>query len=485
MRAQQQLRARAAADSRRSLLARRQAAERTKRGELAPNATTFPSGMRALSDRVHAMGLQFGIYSSAGFKTCQGLPASLGHEKQDAASFAAWGVDLLKYDNCFSDGTKPEVRYPVMRDALNATGRRVFYALCEWGVDGPAAWAREVGNSWRTTIDIEDTWLSVQLNLELSAGLADAAGPGGWNDMDMLEVGNGGLSAAEERAHFSLWAALKSPLLLGCDLTTADAATLQLVSNPEVIAVSQDARSAQARRVWSSAPGAASALAFRHVADAEVAGAALWREGDYSLAGARAVCALGGTHCIAFTLASESADPEQRVRTRVFSAGAPAPDAPANTTAQTYMKCGAATDVDWREVWAGPLADGAVAVVLFNRDAHPQCITARWADIGLCDAQPARVRDLWRREHLGTATGNFTATVEPHGALPNASGMQVCNGADTAPADVVMLRVTPEEPLLQCDDAAPPASAAVPAGVWGLAWREVVRSIAPVRDALT
>ena len=381
--------------------------------------------MLALSRRVHALGLQFGTYSSAGFKTCQGLPASLQHEAEDAARFASWEVDYLKYDNCFTDGSPPETRYPVMRDALNATGRPIYYAICEWGIDSPASWAREVGNSWRTTIDIEDTWLSVLLNLELTEPLWKYAGPGGWNDPDMLEVGNGGLSAAEERAHFSLWAVLKAPLILGCDLTRISAAALATVSNPEVVAVNQDALGAAARRVWSSAPGATTLEAYRAVAGAPWVGGALWRQepifagqelSPLSLAGAAALCALGGADCTGFSLGAPGA------LVQMYSGGAPGkPNASAPLQVTAYVKRNAPpSDAGWREVWAGPLADGAVVAVLFNRAAVAQSITARWDDMasfGLCAGQSARVRDLWRRQDVGVATHTYTATVQPHGAL--------------------------------------------------------------------
>ena len=481
-------------------------------GALAPDPSTFPSGMVALSTYLHERGLRFGVYSSAGFKTCQGLPASLGHESQDASTFAAWSVDFLKYDNCgVADGSKPEarehahntclstlpdslqhvrsavqVRYPVMRDALNATGRPIFISICEWGVDEPASWAREVGNSWRTTIDIEDAWLSVLLNLELTAPLWRSAGPGGWNDPgahccccdaclrsqlrlpsppDMLEVGNGGLSLPEERAHFSLWAALKAPLILGCDLTMVSADALGVVSNAEVIAINQDALGAAARRVWSSAPSASAPGAFRHVPFAEVAGGQLWREEPLSLAGARALCALGGERCTAFTMRSPSPDPDVRVPVRLYTGGVPSPAGVNNSTAHTYFKRNVAP-ADWREVWAAPLADGARAVVLFNRDdAAAHNITARWLDVGLCERQAAIVRDLWRHERVAVETDAFTAEVPPH--------------------DVIMLRITPREPLLSCDgdNASPPTPARdVPAGVWGLAWQEVLRALAPRHD---
>ncbi|CAF4545835.1 unnamed protein product, partial [Rotaria magnacalcarata] len=139
-----------------------------------------------------------------------GRPGSLHYEIIDAKTYAAWGVDYLKYDNCNSDGTIPELRYPVMRDALNASGRPIFYSMCEWGVDKPALWAPNVGNSWRTTGDISDKWKSMLDNIDINNEFADKAGPGGWNDPDMLEVGNGGMTDSEYISHFSLWAISKA-----------------------------------------------------------------------------------------------------------------------------------------------------------------------------------------------------------------------------------------------------------------------------------
>jgi alpha-galactosidase len=161
--------------------------ERDASGKLAANATSFPSGMAALGAYLHARDLRFGIYSSAGTRTCAGRAASLGHEGVDAATFASWGVDLLKYDNCASLSIPPLRRYPPMRDALAASGRPILYAMCEWNVDEPgegglSAWGRDVANTWRTSIDIGNFWLSVLLNLEVTEPLWEAAGPGAWND---------------------------------------------------------------------------------------------------------------------------------------------------------------------------------------------------------------------------------------------------------------------------------------------------------------
>jgi alpha-galactosidase len=148
---------------------------------LLPDPKTFPSGIKALADYVHGKGLKLGIYSDAGKFTCQVRPGSLYHENDDAALFASWGVDYLKYDNCFNLGIKPQKRYPPMRDALNSTGRQIFYSLCEWGQDDPALWAGKVGNSWRTTDDITDTWKSMTDIADKNNKWASYAGPGGWN----------------------------------------------------------------------------------------------------------------------------------------------------------------------------------------------------------------------------------------------------------------------------------------------------------------
>lgn len=222
---------------------------RNSKGELVPDSKSFPSGIKPVADYIHGKGLKLGIYSDAGIFTCQVRPGSLFHEYDDAEQFASWGVDYLKYDNCFNTGIEPEKRYPPMRDALNATGRTIFYSLCEWGVDDPALWAGKVGNSWRTTDDINDTWASMTTIADLNDKWAAYAGPGGWNDPDMLEVGNGGMTYQEYRAHFSIWALMKAPLLIGCDVRNMTVETLEILSNKEVISVNQDTLGVQGRKV--------------------------------------------------------------------------------------------------------------------------------------------------------------------------------------------------------------------------------------------
>ncbi|KAM0920320.1 hypothetical protein ACQ4PT_007595 [Festuca glaucescens] len=229
--------------------------KRGDKDQLLPDPKTFPSGIKSLADYVHGKGLKLGIYSDAGAFTCQVRPGSLRHENDDAALFASWGVDYLKYDNCYNLGIKPEERYPPMRDALNSTGRKIFYSLCEWGQDDPALWAGKVGNSWRTTDDIEDTWKSMTDIADKNNKWASYAGPGGWNDPDMLEVGNGGMTFAEYRAHFSIWALMKAPLLIGCDVRNMTSETKEILSNKEVIQVNQDSLGVQGRRILSQGEG--------------------------------------------------------------------------------------------------------------------------------------------------------------------------------------------------------------------------------------
>ncbi|KAL6123480.1 hypothetical protein ACLB2K_076002 [Fragaria x ananassa] len=222
---------------------------RNSEGQLVPDPKTFPSGIKALADYIHGKGLKLGIYSDAGVFTCQVRPGSLYHESDDAKLFASWDVDYLKYDNCYNLGIPPKERYPPMREALNTSGRTIFYSLCEWGVDDPALWAGKVGNSWRTTDDINDSWASMTTIADLNDKWASYAGPGGWNDPDMLEVGNGGMSYQEYRAHFSIWALMKAPLLIGCDVRNMTAETFEILSNEEVIAVNQDSLGVQGRKV--------------------------------------------------------------------------------------------------------------------------------------------------------------------------------------------------------------------------------------------
>jgi alpha-galactosidase len=211
-------------------------------GNLVPDPVRFPNGIKAVADYVHAKGLKLGIYTSAGTKTCNvaGFPGGLGHEVADANLFASWGVDYLKYDNCNNQGVDAQLRYRTMRDALKATGRPIVFSLCEWGQNKPWLWASDVGHLWRTTGDIGDNYTSMVNIAKTNMALAQYAGPGHWNDPDMLEVGNGGMTDVEYRSHFSLWAIMAAPLLIGTDLRKATPATFEILENRDVIAVDQD-----------------------------------------------------------------------------------------------------------------------------------------------------------------------------------------------------------------------------------------------------
>jgi alpha-galactosidase len=237
---------------------------RNATGYIQEDLHKFPSGIPALREYVHSLrlvgpgGLKFGLYSDAGIKTCQGRPGGLGYETQDAATYAEWKIDYLKYDNCYNTGMDVQMRYQRMHDALNATGHALFFSLCEWGIEDPATWAGAVGNSWRTTGDISPNWNSITKLMDINDHWHAYAGPGGWNDPDMLEVGNGKLTLAEQRSHFTMWCLMKSPLLLGNDLRTMDDSVLDIITNTEVIALNQDVlgvqgykrRSEQDLEVW-------------------------------------------------------------------------------------------------------------------------------------------------------------------------------------------------------------------------------------------
>jgi alpha-galactosidase len=241
-----------------------------------PPARKFPSGMKSISDRIHTLGFKFGMYSSAGTFTCGKFLGSLDHETQDAQSWAEWGVDYLKYDNCFNQGRSgtPKLsfdRFKVMSDALNATGREIVYGMCNWGNDDPYDWAYDIANSGRMSGDIYDSFnrpdarcpctesigcawpgfhCSVMNILNKMPAITSRTMSGYFNDMDMLEVGNGGQSDSEYVVHFSMWAINSSPMLIGTSIQNLSPANLAIYSNSAIIAINQDKSAGAAKRVW-------------------------------------------------------------------------------------------------------------------------------------------------------------------------------------------------------------------------------------------
>jgi alpha-galactosidase len=226
--------------------------ERDSLGFIHPDPEHFPSGMKALADYIHSKGLKLGIYSDAGWTTCAGRPGSRGHEYQDAMQYAKWGIDYLKYDWCDTEGLKAKGAYLTIRDALYAAGRPIVLSICEWGNDDPWLWAQDIGHLWRTTGDIyhcfdcvidHGTWnqwgvLQI-LDQRDNDLLRQSAGPGHWNDPDMMEVGNG-MSVSEDRTHFSMWCMLAAPLIAGNDIRDMTPEVKEILTNREAIAIDQD-----------------------------------------------------------------------------------------------------------------------------------------------------------------------------------------------------------------------------------------------------
>ncbi len=244
-------------------------------GLLYPDPKRFPSGIKALADYVHSKGLKFGIYSDAGTLTCGRMPGSYGHEEKDANLFAEWGVDFVKYDFCFCsdlgstniDYKEGMARYKAMGDALKATGRPIVFSICEWGDRSPWIWGREVGgHMWRMGSDVYDIWdsprsdqdpVGILGSIDGETNLRRFAGPGGWNDPDMLIVGlnntgnikGGGCNDIEYRTQMSMWCMMAAPLMMGCDIRHMNEATRTILLNKDVIAVDQDTLGKQGYRV--------------------------------------------------------------------------------------------------------------------------------------------------------------------------------------------------------------------------------------------
>ena len=229
---------------------------RDSAGNIIADKEHFPSGIKSLADYIHGKGLKLGIYSCAGSLTCQGRPGSRGYQFQDARQYAAWGVDYLKYDWCSSEGQNAEAAYRTMSDAIKASGRPMVFSICEWGENQPWKWGKGVGHLWRTTPDIRDCYeckfdwggVGVLNIIDAVADLYSYAGPGHWNDAEMLEIGNGGMSYNEYVTHFSMWGMLAAPLMAGNDLRSMNDETREILTNKEVIAVNQDKLGKQAIR---------------------------------------------------------------------------------------------------------------------------------------------------------------------------------------------------------------------------------------------
>lgn len=235
--------------------------ERDSLGFIQADPERFPSGIEVLAEYCHNRGLKLGIYSDAGRRTCAGRPGSFGHEYQDAIQYAKWGIDYLKYDWCYNNDINPKGAYGLMSEALKSAGRPILFSMCEWGSNNAHEWAEPIAHSWRTTGDIgaqfagefkynESGWrpLTVLQCMDINAPLRKYAGPGHWNDPDMLEVGNG-LTDSENRAHFTMWCMMASPLILGNDITNMPKEVFEVITNRGAIAINQDTLGVQGMRI--------------------------------------------------------------------------------------------------------------------------------------------------------------------------------------------------------------------------------------------
>ena len=436
---------------------------RDENGAILPDEQTFPNGIKSLVDYAHSKGLLFGLYSDAGTKTCAGRPGSLGYEEIDAKTYAEWGVDYLKYDNCYNEGISSLERYPVMRDALNKTGRPIFYSLCQWGEEDVPTWGKAVANSWRTTGDISDNWNSMISIIDINDKSYQYAGPGGWNDPDMLEVGNGGMTLAEYKTHFGLWAISKAPLLIGCDVTTMSKEIKNILTNPEVIAVNQDSLGEQGRKIkikqvpYPDGQGPVLQDSDLFITECNGGIEQKWYIGsDGSIKNnnndnfcidipncdqsdiivSTFTCHIGSIFYCQASRNQQWSYSNQNIISRMNTSKCLDISNLTGIYVQTHA-CDGRESQKWEysqtehtiknngkclssyaeyesvEVWAGKLSDESYAVLLINRASYEANIQISWEEIGFTEKN-ATLRDLWEKKDLGIFTDGYNITLDSH-----------------------------------------------------------------------
>ena len=437
---------------------------RHQNGTIIPDRIAFPNGIKPLVDYAHSKGLKFGIYSDAGYYTCERRPGSLGYEEIDAQTYADWGVDYLKYDNCFKGHIKSIERYEKMREALKKTGKKIFYSICNWGEEEVYKWGKEVGNSWRTTKDIKDNWKSMIRIIDINNKYYNYSGPGGWNDPDMLEVGNGGMTNEEYKTHFGLWAISKAPLLIGCDITKINKEIKDILTNPEVIAINQDSLGIQGRKIKHTKIDYPSddkyILGPKEIEIAECNG----RKGQkWYINEDGSIRNNNENLCIEIPSCSKNSVQLRTNRCHIddkFQCGKSKnqmwkydkekkkiyselfPDKCIHILDLDYLNVQSRNcqDIDnqkWEyneddhtfrsmgkcltiymneeatEVWAGRLSDNSYAILLLNKGSFKNNIEITWEEIGF-NSVKAKIRDLWERKDLGIYNYNYSMSIESH-----------------------------------------------------------------------
>ena len=422
----------------------------------------FPNGIKPLVDYAHSKGLKFGLYSDGGNFTCQLRPGGYGYEEIDAKTYADWGVDYLKYDNCFNGGISSRIRYPRMTEALSHQDRPIFYSICQWGEEEIPKWGKDVGNSWRTTGDIVDTWKSMISIIDSNNQWYEYAGPGGWNDPDMLEVGNGGMTTIEYRTHFSLWAISKAPLLIGCDVTNMSKDTWDILSNEEVIAINQDKLGEQGRKIKITEVFSSENLmpklqeSYLELVECNGGNEQKWffkedgsitnndedlcmevktglKRGDqvFTIKCKRNLNSFLDTKkrkWIYFknnkTIITEHDNKcldlynskTSNIGTH-YCNGEESQKWEYNEEEHTFKSMGkclsTAATPETTEVWAGNLSDGSKAVLLLNRASFETEVKINWHELYLKTSN-ATVRDLWAKKDLGVFKDGYSITLSSH-----------------------------------------------------------------------
>ena len=425
---------------------------------IVPDAEKFPNGIKVLADYAHSKGLKFGLYSDAGNYTCQLRPGGYGYEDIDAQTYSEWGVDYLKYDNCLNGGISAKIRYPRMTIALMRQERPIFFSICQWGEEEIATWGRAMGNSWRTTQDIVDRWSSMINIIDINDQWYKYAGPGGWNDPDMLEVGNGHMTYIEYQTHFSLWAISKAPLLIGCDITSMSNETFQILSNKEVIEINQDKLGEQGHKIkitnltMNNNEERKLSESFLELVECNGKKHQKWyikedgsisnnnedfciervtglKKGDQIFSAKcsdndeqkwiyskeeKVIKTKEGNKCL------DLYDKNDLFNPKMGTINCNDKDIlkwEYDENEKTFMSNGkclsSAAEPEQTEVWAGGLSDGNKVILLFNRASFDAEVEIRWSELGL-DVKTAYLRDLWEHKYLGGFNDSYKVSLTSH-----------------------------------------------------------------------